>query len=175
MRKKVVAIVFNDGKPVLEIPVASLNSPISLIYYTDSEGNLLHYDMYKVYTNALIKYANDKNQSDLAVQEVINQFDKSGIDQDIVDLFKVYRFTGNGIFFFDESFNLAKQSPTGIILTGEKGKLQQNGSYQTSNKFIDVAELAKNPYFMVSRILTSRNGSVTRPPAANTGPCSVLV
>lgn len=175
MRKKVVAIVFNDGKPVLEIPVASLNSPISLIYYTDSEGNLLHYDMYKVYTNALIKYANDKNQSDLAVQEVINQFDKSGIDQDIVDLFKVYRFTGNGIFFFDESFNLAKQSPTGIILTGEKGKLQQNGSYQTSNKFIDVAELAKNPQFMVSRILTSRNGLVNGTHAVNPGHSFVLV
>ena len=175
MRKKVVAIIFNDGKPVLEIPVASLNSPISLIYYTDSEGNLLHYDMYKTYTNALIKYANDKNQSDLAVQEVINQFDKSGIDQDIVDLFKVYRFTGNGIFFFDKSFNLAKQSPTGIILTGEKGKLQQNGSYQTSNKFIDVAELAKNPQFRVSKILTSRDGLVNGTHAVNPGHSFILV
>ena len=175
MRKKVVAIIFNDGKPVLEIPVASLNSPISLIYYTDSEGNLLHYDMYKIYTNALIKYANDKNQSDLAVQEVINQFDKSGIDQDIVDLFKVYRFTGNGIFFFDKSFNLAKQSPTGIILTGEKGKLQQNGSYQTSNKFIDVAELAKNPQFRVSKILTSRDGLVNGTHAVNPGHSFILV
>lgn len=175
MRKKVVAIIFNDGKPVLEIPVASLNSPISLIYYTDSDGNLLHYDMYKIYTNALIKYANDKNQSDLAVQEVINQFDKSGIDQDIVDLFKVYRFTGNGIFFFDESFNLAKQSPTGIILTGEKGKLQQNGSYQTSNKFIDVAELAKNPQFRVSKILTSRDGLVNGTHAVNPGHSFILV
>ena len=175
MRKKVVAIIFNDGKPVLEIPVASLNSPISLIYYTDPEGNLLHYDMYKIYTNALIKYANDKNQSDLAVQEVINQFDKSGIDQDIVDLFKVYRFTGNGIFFFDKSFNLAKQSPTGIILTGEKGKLQQNGSYQTSNKFINVAELAKNPQFRVSKILTSRDGLVNGTHAVNPGHSFILV
>ena len=175
MRKKVVAIVFNDGKPVLEIPVASLNSPISLIYYTDGEGNLLHYDMYKVYTNALIKYANDKNQSDLAVQEVINQFDKRGIDQDIVDLFKVYRFTGNGIFLFDKSFNLAKQSPTGIILTGEKGKLQQNGKYQTANKFIDVAELNKNPQFRISRILTSRDGLVNGIHAVNPGHSFVLV
>lgn len=175
MRKKVVAIIFDNGKPVLEIPVASLNSPISLIYYTDAEGNLLHYDMYKIYTNALIKYANDKNQSDLAVQEVINQFDKSGIDQDIVDLFKVYRFTGNGIFFFDKSFNLAKQSPTGIILTGEKGKLQQNGSYQTSNKFIDVSELAKNPQFRVSKILTSRDGLVNGTHAVNPGHSFILV
>ena len=175
MRKKVVAIIFNDGKPVLEIPVASLNSPISLIYYTDSEGNLLHPDLNKIYTNALIKYANDKNQSDLAVQEVINYFDKSGIDQDIVDLFKVYRFTGNGIFFFDKSFNLAKQSPTGIILTGEKGKLQQNGSYQTSNKFIDVAELDRNPQFRISRILTSRDGLVNGTHAVNPGHSFILV
>ena len=175
MRKKVVAILFNDGKPVLEIPVASLNSPISLIYYTDEEGNLLHPDLNKAYTDALIKYQGNKNQSDLAVQEVINQFDKSGIDQDIVDLFKVYRFTGNGIFFFDESFNLAKQSPTGIILTGEKGKLQQNGSYQTSNKFIDVAELAKNPQFRVSKILTSRDGLVNGTHAVNPGHSFVLV
>ena len=175
MRKKVVAIIFDDSKPVLEIPVASLNSPISLIYYTDSEGNLLHPDLNKIYTNALIKYANDKNQSDLAVQEVINQFDKRGIDQDIVDLFKVYRFTGNGIFFFDKSFNLAKQSPTGIILTGEKGKLQQNGSYQTSNKFIEVSELAKNPQFRISRILTSRDGLVNGTHAVNPGHSFILV
>lgn len=175
MRKKVVAIVFNDGKPVLEIPVASLNSPISLIYYTDEEGNLLHPDLNKAYTDALIKYEGNKNQSDLAVQEVINQFDKKGIDQDIVDLFKVYRFTGNGIFFFDESFNLAKQSPTGIILTGEKGKLQQNGSYRTSNKFIDVSELAKNPQFRVSKILTSRDGLVNGTHAVNPGHSFILV
>lgn len=175
MRKKVVAIIFNDGKPVLEIPVASLNSPISLIYYTDSEGNLLHPELNKTYTEALNKYEGEKNQSDLAVQEVINQFDKSGIDQDIVDLFKVYRFTGNGIFFFDKSFNLAKQSPTGIILTGEKGKLQQNGNYQTSNKFIDVAELAKNPQFRVSKILTSRDGLVNGTHAVNPGHSFILV
>lgn len=175
IRKKVVAIIFNEGKPVLEIPVASLNSPISLIYYTDNEGNLLHPKLNKTYTEALNKYKGEKNQSDLAVQEVINQFDKSGIDQDIVDLFKVYRFTGNGIFFFDKSFNLAKQSPTGIILTGEKGKLQQNGSYQTSNKFIDVLELAKNPQFMVSRILTSRNGLVNGTHAVNPGHSFILV
>lgn len=175
IRKKVVAIIFNEGKPVLEIPVASLNSPISLIYYTDNEGNLLHPELNKTYTEALNKYEGEKNQSDLAVQEVINQFDKSGIDQDIVDLFKVYRFTGNGIFFFDKSFNLAKQSPTGIILTGEKGKLQQNGSYQTSNKFIDVLELAKNPQFMVSRILTSRNGLVNGTHAVNPGHSFILV
>lgn len=174
-RKKVVAILFNNGKPVLEIPVASLNSPISLIYYTDEEGNLLHPELNKAYTDALIKYEGNKNQSDLAVQEVINQFDKSGIDQDIVDLFKVYRFTGNGIFFFDESFNLAKQSPTGIILTGEKGKLQQNGSYQTSNKFIDVSELAKNPQFRVSKILTSRDGLVNGTHAVNPGHSFILV
>lgn len=175
MRKKVVAIIFADGKPVLEIPVASLNSPISLIYYTDSEGNLLHPELNKAYTEALNKYEGNKNQSDLAVQEVINQFDKSGIDQDIVDLFKVYRFTGNGIFFFDESFNLAKQSPTGIILTGEKGKLQQNGSYQTSNKFIDIAELDKNPQFRISRILTSRDGLVNGTHAVNPGHSFILV
>lgn len=175
MRKRVVAILFNDGKPVLEIPVASLNSPISLIYYTDEEGNLLHPDLNKAYTDALIKYQGNKNQSDLAVQEVINQFDKSGTDQDIVDLFKVYRFTGNGIFFFDESFNLAKQSPTGIILTGEKGKLQQNGSYRTSNKFIDVSELAKNPQFRVSKILTSRDGLVNGTHAVNPGHSFILV
>lgn len=175
MRKKVVAIIFNDGKPVLEIPVASLNSPISLIYYTDSEGNLLHPELNKTYTEALNKYEGEKNQSDLAVQEVINQFDKSGIDQDIVDLFKVYRFTGNGIFFFDKSFNLAKQSPTGIILTGEKGKLQQNGSYQTSNKFIDVAELDRNPQFRVSKILTSRDGLVNGTHAVNPGHSFILV
>lgn len=175
MRKKVVAIVFDNGKPVLEIPAASLNSPISLIYYTDGEGNLLHPELNRAYTEALNKYQGEKNQSDLAVQEVINQFDQSGTNQDIVDLFKVYRFTGNGIFFFDDKFNLAKQSPTGIILTGEKGKLQQNGKYQTSNKFIDVSELAKNPQFRVSKILTSRDGLVNGVHAVNPGHSFILV
>lgn len=174
-RKKVVAIIFNENKPVLEIPVTTLNSPISLIYYTDGEGNLLHPDLNKAYTEALIKYEGDKNKSDLAVQEVINQFDKSKIDQDIVDLFKVYRFTGNGIFFFDKSFNLALQSPTGIILTGEKGELQQNRKFITSNKFIDLSELAQNPQFEISKVLTSRNGLVGGVQAVNPGHSFVLV
>lgn len=174
-RKKVVALIFNDGKPVLEIPIASLNSPISQIFYTDGEGNLLHPELNKAYTEALNKYNGEKNQSDLAVQEVINQFDKSGVDQDIVDLFKVYRFTGNGIFFFDKSFNLAKQSPTGILLTGEKGNLQQNGQFQTSNQFIDLSELAQNPQFRISSVMTSRDGLVNGIHAVNPGHSFILV
>lgn len=175
MRKKVVAIVFNDGKPVLEIPVASLNSPKTIIQYTDLEGNLLHPELHDAYEKAYNSYKGLKNQEYLAREEVIRKFDGKGIDQDVVDLFKVYRFTGNGIFFFDNDFNLAKQSPTGIILTGEKGKLQENGKYQTSNKFIDVSELAKNPQFRVSRILTSRDGLVNGVHAVNPGHSFILV
>lgn len=175
MRKKVVAIVFNDGKPVLEIPVASLNSPKTIIQYTDLEGNLLHPELHDAYEKAYNSYKGLKNQEYLAREEVIRKFDGKGIDQDVVDLFKVYRFTGNGIFFFDNDFNLAKQSPTGIILTGEKGKLQENGKYQTSNKFIDVSELAKNPQFRVSRILTSKDGLVNGVHAVNPGHSFILV
>lgn len=175
MRKKVVAIVFNDGKPVLEIPVASLNSPKTIIQYTDLEGNLLHPELHDAYEKAYNSYKGLKNQEYLAREEVIRKFDGKEIDQDVVDLFKVYRFTGNGIFFFDNDFNLAKQSPTGIILTGEKGKLQENGKYQTSNKFIDVSELAKNPQFRVSRILTSRDGLVNGVHAVNPGHSFILV
>lgn len=175
MRKKVVAIVFNDGKPVLEIPVASLNSPKTIIQYTDLEGNLLHPELHDAYERAYESYKGLKDREYLAREKVIEDFDGKGIDQDVVDLFKVYRFTGNGIFFFDNNFNLAKQSPTGIILTGEKGKLQENGKYQTANKFIDVSELAKNPQFRISRILTSRDGLVNGVHAVNPGHSFVLV
>lgn len=175
MRKKIVAIVFNGGKPVLEIPVASLNSPKTILQYTDLEGNLLHPELHDAYEKAYKSYKGLKNQEYLAREEVIKIFDGKGIDQDVVDLFKVYRFTGNGIFFFDKKFNLAKQSPTGIILTGEKGKLQENGKYQTANKFIDVSELAKNPQFRVSKILTSRDGLVNGTHAVNPGHSFILV
>ena len=175
MRKKVVAILFNEGKPILEIPVASLNSPKTILQYTDLEGNLLHPELHDAYEKAYKSYKGLKNQEYLAREEVIKIFDGKGIDQDVVDLFKVYRFTGNGIFFFDKKFNLAKQSPTGIILTGEKGKLQENGKYQTANKFIDVSELDKNPQFRISRILTSRDGLVNGVHAVNPGHSFVLV
>jgi len=54
-------LIFNDGKPVLEIPIVSLNSPISLVFYTDGEGNLLHPELNKAYTEALNKYSGEKN------------------------------------------------------------------------------------------------------------------
>lgn len=174
-RKKVVAIIFNEGKPVLEIPVTTLNSPISLIYYTDEDGHLLHQKLNEAYAEGMTRNEDEDNQKDLAVQYVIDQFDGKGIDQDIIDLFKVYRFTGNGIFFFDKSFNLAQQSSTGIILTGEKGKLQRSNKFITSNKFIDLSELAQNPQFEISKVLTSRNGLIGGIQAVNPGHSFVLV
>lgn len=174
-RKKIVGIIFQDGKPILEIPCGILNSPITILNYTDDQGNYIHGKLRDTYLNYIANNPGDSNAEYDARQEVIAKFDGSGIDQDVVDLFKVYRCTSNALFLFDKNWNLASQSSTGIHLVGAKGARQNNGQFQTSNKFINIAELASNPQFRISRILTSKTGQVANMPAVNAGHSFVLV
>lgn len=176
-RKNVVAIISQDGVPILEIPTATLNSPLTIINRVDSKGQPLYPALHKVFYDTLKANKDKSNAEYLAREAVISTFNGrvDAEQQRIIDLLQIYRFTSNGIFFFQDGFNLASQNSTGIHLTYAKGKLQLNDSFITTNNFIPINELAKHKQLSISRVMLSRNGMVNGKPVVNVGHPFVLV
>lgn len=168
-RKTIVALIMENGKPVSEIPVCTLNSPLTILNMVDEKGE-------SKFKNIKQEFAKYQNQ-DAAILGVIKTFDgKCTIDeQKLIDLFKIFRFTSNGIFFLDKDFNLASNSSSGIHLTGAKGINQLNGRFITENKFISISELLSNPQFSGSKILMSKDGSVEGKTVIRAGHPFILV
>lgn len=176
-RKTIVAIISQDDVPILEIPTVTLNSPLTIIQRVDKDNQPLYPEILNTFLSALAKYKGEDNTQDLAIQEVIDkQNGKVNAEQQrIIELFKIFRFTSNGIFFFKDGFNLASQNSTGIQLTYAKGEHQINGTFVSNNKFVSIEELSKNKQLSISRIMISRNGMVNGKTVVRPGHSFVLV
>lgn len=176
-RKTIVAIISQDDVPILEIPTVTLNSPLTIIQRVDKDNQPLYPEILNTFLSALAKYKGEDNTQDLAIQEVIDkQNGKVNAEQQrIIELFKIFRFTSNGIFFFKDGFNLASQNSTGIQLTYTKGEHQINGTFVSDNKFVSIEELSKNKQLSISRIMISRNGMVNGKTVVRPGHSFVLV
>lgn len=176
-RKTIVAIISQDDVPILEIPTVTLNSPLTIIQRVDKDNQPLYPEILNTFLSALAKYKGEDNTQDLAIQEVIDkQNGKVNAEQQrIIELFKIFRFTSNGIFFFKDGFNLASQNSTGIQLTYAKGEHQINGTFVSDNKFISIEELSKNKQLSISKIMISRNGMVNGKTVVRPGHSFVLV
>lgn len=176
-RKTIVAIISQDDIPILEIPTVTLNSPLTIIQRVDKDNQPLYPEILNTFLSALAKYKGEDNTQDLAIQEVIDkQNGKVNAEQQrIIELFKIFRFTSNGIFFFKDGFNLASQNSTGIQLTYAKGEYQINGIFVSDNKFVPIEELSKNKQLSISRIMISRNGIVNGKTVVRPGHSFVLV
>lgn len=176
-RKTIVAIISQDDVPILEIPTVTLNSPLTIIQRVDKDNQPLYPQILNTFLSALVKYKGEDNTQDLAIQEVIDkQNGKVNAEQQrIIELFKIFRFTSNGIFFFKDGFNLASQNSTGIQLTYAKGEHQINGTFVSDNKFVSIEELSKNKQLSISRIMVSRNGMVNGKTVVRPGHSFVLV
>ncbi len=176
-RKTIVAIISQDDVPILEIPTVTLNSPLTIIQRVDKDNQPLYPEILNTFLSALAKYKGEDNTQDLAIQEVIDkQNGKVNAEQQrIIELFKIFRFTSNGIFFFKDGFNLASQNSTGIQLTYAKGEHQINGTFVSDNKFVSIEELSKNKQLSISRIMISRNGMVNGKTVVRPGHSFVLV
>ena len=176
-RKTIVAIISQDDVPILEIPTVTLNSPLTIIQRVDKDNQPLYPEILNTFLSALAKYKGENNTQDLAIQEVIDkQNGKVNAEQQrIIELFKIFRFTSNGIFFFKDEFNLASQNSTGIQLTYAKGEHQINGTFVSDNKFVSIEELSKNKQLFISRIMISRNGMVNGKTIVRPGHSFVLV
>lgn len=176
-RKTIVAIISQDDIPILEIPTVTLNSPLTIIQRVDKDNQPLYPEILNTFLSALAKYKSEDNTQDLAIQEVIDKHNGkvNAEQQRIIELFKIFRFTSNGIFFFKDGFNLASQNSTGIQLTYAKGEHQINGTFVSDNKFVSIEELSKNKQLSISRIMISRNGIVNGKTVVRSGHSFVLV
>ena len=168
-RKTIVALIMYKGKPVLEIPTVTLNSPLTVLNLKNDKGEYIYKNIREIYSRS-----NDQNT---AILNVINSLDGKCTpeEQQLVDLFKIFRYTSNGIFFLDKDFNLASCKSSGIHLTGAKGDNQINGKYVTENNFIFLNELLSNQQFSASRIMMSKNGEVCGKAVVRPGHPFVLV
>ena len=176
-RKNVVAIISQNNVPILEIPTATLNSPLTIINRVDSKGQPIYPGLHKVFWDTLKANEGKPNAEYLAREAIISTFNGKvdAEQQRIIDLLQIYRFTSNGIFFFQDDFNLASQHSTGIHLTYAKGQLQLNDSFITTNNFIPINELAKHKQLSISRVMLSRNGLINGKAVINVGHPFVLV
>ena len=163
LRKKLVVLVKNDNDVVFELSLGGLNSPLTLMQERNEEGNLIYPEVHDIYMES-IERGDDQHT---AINNVINQLDGNTNEQDLVNLFKFWEFTSNGIFYFGEfnkagefkpsDFNLASNSSTGVQLVKSRGNKQLNGKLQFDAKFINISEFAKNPEFTISSLMSVRN------------------
>lgn len=163
--KKLVAIFNHDGKNVLEIPIGVLNSPLTLMQYTYGEGNCIYtgivngreVPVYKVFTQA---YARTQDMYE-AINEVINTFSGQAHLNDLMDLFNVFRYTSNGIFYLPKTFELSQQTSSGPeLIDRRKGNAQLDNTLWWDRSFSDIAKFADHPQRYISSIFMSRDGTI---------------
>lgn len=145
MRKTLSALIFINGVPKLELSLASINSPLTLMYLDDFYTVGQFYDNETKSTNTYDK-----------INEVIAKFETNPYYSDLIDLFKFWKFTSNGWFMLPEGFKL--ETKLGPQLLKEKGKNQTDKSYQYKYKLTDIEEFAKNPQLHISSVFLSKDG-----------------
>lgn len=178
MYKKLVLIVSEDGKPVFELSTAALNSPLTIIqrFYRDDSGNQIPVfkEELDTFWKARAKYKGQKDELYLAIKDVINAH-KNGNHPDLIDLFEFWLFTSNGIFYFDDNFNLASNETRGCELIHRKGDYQLDHNLQYTAKFEDIEDFAKDPRLNISSIFISKSGIVNDREVVKPGHSFVLV
>lgn len=159
MRKKLVFIVNENGENVFELSTGTINSPLTLIQREDSNGKKIFINEYNTFITSYNKYQNDKDGLYKAIQDVIIAH-QNGPNQDLIELFKFWLFTSNGIFYFDDNFNLASNETNGNELIKRKGNYQLDQNLSFTAKFEDLSEIIKDPRLNASSIFLSKDGIV---------------
>lgn len=176
-KQKIVMLLKNGKDTVFEMTVSTLNSPLTRMQDRDADGNLIFEDVYNAYTQAFNEYR--KNNDDglaqhLAINDIIDTFDgksPKSAKQDLINLFKLYQFNSNGIFYlgnvknglFSPDFVYGKSHNYGVQLVKRRGDNQLNGQLQFGNpeqnidtdEFIDLEELAKDKRLHISSIMSA--------------------
>lgn len=144
MRKTLSALIFVNGKPILELSLASLNSPLTLMRLDQFRKVAESFDESKL-PNTYEK-----------IEEIIKKFSPDPYYSDLIDLFKFWRFTSNGWFMLPQEFKL--ETKLGPQLLKEKGSNQINKKYQYNSKFTDITKFSENPQFHISSVFLSKDG-----------------
>lgn len=157
-RKKLVLLVEQDGKTVFELTTGMLNSPLTKIQ-NQVNGQLVYPNEYNTFITAMQKYQSAKDQLYLSIKEVINQHD-GGPNQGLIDLFKMWLFTSNGIFYLNDNFNLASNETYGTEIIERKGDHQLDGSLHYTKDFGTIEELANDKRLYISSIFGARTNLI---------------
>ncbi len=163
LKKDLVLLVKNNDNVIFELSLGTLNSPLTKLQQTDLEGNLIYEEAYKIYNDIYDKNVDDSQYK--AINEIISKLDKQPKYKNLVNLFKLWQFSSNGIFYFGQfdkitgkftssSFSLNKAVKFGPQLVKTRGGRQLNGKLQFNNKIIDLDAFAANPKNYISSIFT---------------------
>ncbi len=158
--KQIYAIIGKDNSDILEVPLFTLSSPLSIMQTKDKNGNFIYGEAYDLYTWALSK--NLKDPLGYLLKELSNKPEY----KEFVELIKLYRYTGWGVGYFDQNVlgpefntwmpaqNLRNTGPNVVTKAGQL--MFQNGlNYEQS--WITLEDFVKNPRFSVSPIVSFKS------------------
>ena len=183
-RKKLVAVFKHDGSNVLEIPIGILNSPLTLMQREDP--TVKGKKIFRGQVNGVETSVNDVFMQNFntthdtykATQAVLTAFQGQNQLKDLMNLFKLYLYTSNGIFKLPDSFELSKQKSYGPeLINRTKGTYQLDGHLWWDRNFEDLNQFAEHPQHNVSSIFISKEGKINgiRVPSLHPGHSFVLV
>lgn len=165
-RKSIVAIIGTaENGDVLELPLLTLASPYTIMQLKDENGN---YIFQNIFDQILEAKKNGINDFEVRKQLVDNKANYSKLEQLLIDMFELYNFTNNGVFYIDDSTwtpaqNLESLGPQFVTSKGSM-QLVDGFSYDADlireADWITLSELRKNKSFKVSPILTSRFSTI---------------
>lgn len=159
-RRQFIAIIGTGDTDVLEIPLGTLASPITIINTQDSEGNYRLPEVKQIY-QAAVDASGTKNPYE-GIKAVIDKFDNNPKYTDLIYLCKLWINTGNVIAYQkDPTWTPAKN------LLDQGGQVDQlKGLLQTRDEILQysskdeepnsIKEIASSPNFIVSKILVPR-------------------
>lgn len=170
-RKSIVLIIGNnENGDLLELPLLTLSSPFTLLQIQNGDGTMVFNEVYKKF-----KSYKDSGMSyhDISVQ-LQQDFAGNSKYRDLMNLFKLYDFTDNGIFYIrDNQWTVAN----GLQLLGQsfiknRGRVQGMPGMQfdedskPESEWTSVYDFAKNPRtsdpstYTSSKVMMSLTGMV---------------
>lgn len=162
-KHKLVLLVKNGNETTFELTVASFMAPETQVQMTDSDGKPIFPNIHNAFFNEYNKSGDLYSAINYVIENLDGKLDP--FEQDLINMFKLYQFTSNGIFYIGETkagkfipsnFNLATEYSSGPILVKQRGKHQLNRGLNYSGDFVSLEEFSKNPQFAVSSILSSK-------------------
>jgi hypothetical protein len=165
LSKSISAIIYENGKPVLEIPVLTFPSPHSVIYnlrlnYAENEELkqiLSSWDPTKTQPTDTMKQLNNILEN---IEKVINTNKKSNnyaFYQQLYNIIKLWLFTNNGVKFLPEDWNLSQNLPyLGNFYVTER--ISDNKKFDYSGEWVNIKE---NSHTFMSSILMNNRANIT--------------
>ena len=155
-RKEIVASIAIDDKGyTFETSVVALNSPITKGLQVN-EGNPYYPNVYSILTDN-----NISNTFDKVVKIVAEELALKDGDTNLHNLFQLYLLSQAAIYKLDDKWLPSTSLVNyGIQYAGDTGFFQLNGWYIPDSK-ISLTDLASQSNLRVSKVLISRNSTIT--------------